>query len=33
MAQPEHLEQDEHPAAGLIGWRVYPVEGGNLEDR
>jgi hypothetical protein len=20
MAQPEHVEQDENPAAGLIGW-------------
>jgi hypothetical protein len=24
MTQPEHLEQDENPAAGLIGWEGIP---------
>jgi hypothetical protein len=33
MAQPEHLKQDENPAAGLIGLGRYIVDGGNLEDR
>jgi hypothetical protein len=33
MAQPEHVEQDENPAAGLIGWEGIPGRSGNLEDR
>jgi hypothetical protein len=24
MAQPEHVKQDENPAAGLIGWEGIP---------